>query len=131
MRPGTYDLNLYRGDSYHWQFVCFTSTGNADLTGVTAKAEIRSAPGGAVLATPTCTVTQPNKIDMVLNTPMWTNLKGNGVWDLQLTYSTTTPASVVTIIRGAVVVTPDVTDSAAAVFARGVARVATTAAATD
>lgn len=131
MRPGTYDLKLYHGDTYRYRFTCYSSTGNADLTGVTAKAEIRAASGGAVLATPRCTVTQPNIIDMVIDTPMWATLRG-GVWDLQLTYASTTPPSVVTIIAGTVTVTPDVTDSATMVgFARGVARVQPIATTTD
>lgn len=114
MRPGKYDLKLYRGDTYAWDFVCYTSAGSpADLTGVTAKAEIRDKPGGTVLATPTCTVTQPNTVSVKLTTASWASIThANAAWDLQLTYADP-DISIITIVAGAVTITGDVTDSVA------------------
>lgn len=120
MRPGDYPLDLYRGDSYSWQFKIWTDQAlpptAADLTGVTAKAEVRDTPGGLLLATLTCTITLPNTILVKLPAALWTGLnRKQAAWDLQLTYA---DLSVVTIIAGAVTVTPDVTDSVPITMAR-------------
>jgi hypothetical protein len=112
MRPGTYDMNLYRGDTYAWDFVCYITTGApSDLTGVTAKAEIRDKRGGTLLTALTCAITLPNKITVKLKTVAWTALtKASAVWDLQLTYADS-DASIITIITGNVAITGDVTDT--------------------
>jgi|SRR5262252_5188828 len=114
-RPGVYNLVLYRGDTYAWQFVLYSDNlvppTPADLTGVSAKAEIRNAPGGSLLAALPCVVTQPNTITMKLTTTEWAGLRTPAAyWDLQLTYADA-DSSVVTILAGTVSVTPDVTDS--------------------
>ena len=47
MRPGTYDLDLYRGDSYAWEFHLWddeAKTAATDLTVVTVR---RATPGHA------------------------------------------------------------------------------------
>ena len=115
MRPGNHPLTLYRGDTYVWEFRCYTDTSEsmppADLTGATAKAEIRATPGGTLLTALTCTITLPNIITVKLKTANWTGLNvRSAAWDLQLTY-TDPDASVITIVAGAVTITPDVTDS--------------------
>lgn len=112
MRPGSYPLSLYRGDTYAWMFTLWqdeNQTVAADLTGVTVKSEIRDKPGGTLLTTLVCTVTLPNKILVKVTTAAWTGLvKRSAAWDLQLTYP---GGDVVTILYGAVTVTPDVTES--------------------
>lgn len=115
MRPGDYPLTLYRGDTYVWEFRCYTSTSPspppADLTGATAKAEIRNTPGGTLLTSLNCVITLPNIITVKMKTANWTGLNvRTAAWDLQVTY-TDPDASVVTILAGAVTITPDVTDS--------------------
>lgn len=111
-RPGDYPMTLYRGDTYAWQFRLWkdvSATIPADLTGVVAKAEIREKPGGEIIATMTCTVTQPNIIDVHLPEAAWDPVTYKlGAWDLQLTYP---DSSVVTVLAGVVHITPDVTDS--------------------
>jgi hypothetical protein len=119
MRPGTYGLNLYRGDTYAWKFVLYQDSAlppnPSDLTGVTAKAEIRTAPLGTLLVTLGVTITQPNIVLVKLTTPMWMGLNtSTAAWDLQLTYPDT-DNTVLTIINGPVSITPDVTDTVPAV----------------
>ena len=100
MRPGSMALNLYRGDTYRWQFNVYKDTAltPADLTGVTAKAEIRTTAGGTVLVAMPCVVTQPNKIAMTLN--VWTGVTIRiASWDLELTYP---GGDVITILAGPV-----------------------------
>jgi hypothetical protein len=112
MTPGTLPLSIYHGDTYRWQFTLWQDpdkTIPADLTGVIPKAEIRSAPGGAVLTTIDLTVQMPNIILAILSTAksQLLTVKG-GTWDLQLTYP---DGDVQTVLAGAVTVTMDVTDS--------------------
>lgn len=115
MTPGDYPLMLYRGDTYHWQFTLWADeakTIEADLTGATAKAEIRDEPSGATIIEMVCAITLPNLIDMKLLAAQSKLLMvepQQGVWDLQLTW--TSSGDVATVLRGAVIVEADVTDS--------------------
>jgi len=113
MTPGVYPLSIYRGDSYHWQFTLWADeakTVASDLTGATAKAEIRDTPGGSTIVGMVTAITLPNVIDMkLLHAPSQGLPTTGGVWDLQLTYAAT--GEVGTILAGKVTVTPDVTDS--------------------
>lgn len=118
MRPAVYNLDLYRGDTYAWQFVLYTNssmTTPADLTGVVAKAELRQTSGSTPIASLICDVEQPNKVNVNLTVLAWDTIAwSQGRWDLQLTY----PAGeVITILKGEVTVTPDITDSVLAVVA--------------
>jgi len=110
--PGNYSLTLYRGDSYSWRFVVWTDeakTEEADLTGVTAKAEIRDKSGGLSIMTLECSIELPNVVNVALTADLWVDwLLSKGVWDLQLTYP---GGEVVTVVAGSVSVTADVTDS--------------------
>lgn len=112
MTPGVYNLSIYRGDTYRWQFKLWedaAKTDPADLTGVTVKAEIRDKPGGAVVyATLACTLTMPNIIDVLLDADSSSLLSSRGSWDLQLTY---TNGDVATVLAGTVSVVADVTDT--------------------
>ena len=113
MKPGPYNLDLYRGDTYEWHFVLWRDVGKTvpfDLTGWTPKAEIRDRPGGTVLVTldltVDATVVENNALIMTLDkTQAATGPKG--VWDLQLDDGT----EVATILAGTVKSTADVTDS--------------------
>jgi len=112
MTPGKYALSIYLGDSYRWQFKLWSDaakTAAVDLTGVTAKAEIRDKAGGALLGALTCVVTLPNIIDASI-TASDTAVLRKGVWDLQLTYA---GGDVSTVLAGSVTVTADVTNGAA------------------
>jgi hypothetical protein len=117
MKPGVYDLSLYRGDTYRWTFKLWADPGKTqplDLTGVTVKSEIRDKPGGPPTLL-TCTITAPptsGVIDMVLATAQWVTIPAGGVWDMQLTYA---DGTVRTVVAGKVTVTADVTDSISAV----------------
>jgi hypothetical protein len=116
--PQQMPLDVYRGDSYHWQITLWTDASDMpqrsgpmapfDLSGAVAKAEIRLKPGSPVLALLACTVTQPNTVDIRLSALQSTALSGKAVWDLQLTFP---DSSVKTVVAGPVIVTSDVTDS--------------------
>src|SRR5262245_53087720 len=108
MQPANLPLELYRGDSMRMRFTLFNQQQPVDLTGVIAKAEIRDRPAGNKIIPLTCTITQPNIIDIVLEAIDSEGLPVAGVWDLQLTYSS---GEVKTPLAGQVTVTPDVTDS--------------------
>jgi hypothetical protein len=118
VQPGDYPLTLYRGDTYHWQFTLWTDdakTVPADLTGATAKAEIRDTPGGSTIVATVCVITLPNIVDMQLLAAASATLPPKGVWDLQITY--TSSGSVMTVLAGQVLVTADVTDSTSGLVA--------------
>jgi len=110
--PGTYALTLYRGDSYSWRFRLWNDpekTDPADLTDVTAKAEIRDKPGGLTIMELACSVELPNIVHVDLTADLWLDwVLAKAVWDLQLTWGT---GEVVTVVAGGVTVTADVTDS--------------------
>lgn len=117
MTPGTYPIFVYRGDSYLWTFTLWQDTAGTqpvDLTGVTGKAEIRTAAAGTLITSMVVTVTQPNILNVRLpanNSALLT--KVGGFWDLQLTYTNT---DVQTVVSGSVTVTMDVTNSAASLL---------------
>jgi hypothetical protein len=113
MNPGTYNLNIYRGDTDRRQFKLWTDkarTQPADLTGVTVIATIRDKiSGGSYVLLPSCAITLPNIIDMVTTSLQSTGLPiTGGVWDLQLTYPS---GDVTTVLKGVVLLTQDVTNS--------------------
>jgi hypothetical protein len=112
--PLTYPLSVYRGDTYHWRFLFWDDEGKtqaSDLTGVTAKAEIRNAPGGADITALACVITTPNIVDVSLTAANSKTLPPSGVWDLQLTYPS---GDVHTPVAGGMTLTLDVTDSTTA-----------------
>jgi len=111
MTPGTFALNIYRGDDHHWQFVLWADTAKTtavDLTGYTVKAEIRDRPGGLIVKEPATQITLPNFIDMSFAGVWSRDLPASGRWDLQLTDAT---GAIATSLAGAVKVTGDITDS--------------------
>lgn len=109
MTPGTYPLTLYRGDSYHWQFVLWADAAKtipADLTGVTVRSQFREGFDGAVVYEMPCVVALPNTIDANLPAADCADLPAAAVWDLELTYG---DGTVATILAGQVTVRHDVT----------------------
>jgi hypothetical protein len=111
--PASYDLVIYRGDTYSWDFLLWNDIHNGiptDLTGVVVKSEIRDRPSGNLIIPLTLTVTLPNTINAALSAASSALLPVPlGVWDLQLTYP---DGDVLTVIAGEVYVTADVTGSA-------------------
>jgi len=112
--PGSYDLQLYRGDTGRWQFMLWQDdlkTVPVDLSGASVSAQIRNAPGGSVIVSMSCAVTEPNRVDMVLSAADSAGVSlSRGVWDLQVTYAS---GDVSTVLAGRTCVTADVTQVAA------------------
>jgi hypothetical protein len=111
MIPGTYALNIYRGDDHAWRFVLWADiekTTAVDLTGIVVEAEIRDRPSGPVIIPAHVQVTLPNFVDVWLDHDDTRALPANGRWDLQLT---SLDGKVATILAGAVKVTGDITES--------------------
>jgi hypothetical protein len=108
--PGVYDLSIYRGDNFGFQVVLWEDpdkTTPVDLTGATAKAEIRDNPGGVLSVAFVCTITPPNTVALALDAAAAAMVRA-GVWDLQITRA---DGWISTVLGGAVELTPDVTDS--------------------
>ena len=111
MFPGTYNLRLYRGDSYAWQFRLWADAAHVDpvdLTGVEVEAELRDKPRGTIIVDLGCAVTLPNIIDVTLPAEGWETIPATAAWDLQLTFA---DDRVQTVVMGKVTITDDVTDS--------------------
>ena len=111
MTPGKFDLVMYRGDSYHWQFVLWENsikTIPVDLTGATAAAEIREKSAGTTVIDLVTTITLPNIVDVKMEPALYVGTPAKGVWDLQITFSN---GDVATPIAGVTTITGDVTDS--------------------
>lgn len=110
MIPATYDLALYRGDTGRWQFKLWqdaAKTQPVDLTGVVVLVQIRDkASGGSFMQWVDTGVVPPNIINMTLTPEQSRNLPNKGVWDMELDYPS---GDVVTVLKGAVAVTNDVT----------------------
>ena len=109
MQPAILPLDVYRGDSSKLRLQFWDDGNNpVDLTGVTAKSQIRDRPAGTIIIDLDCVITLPNIVDVTLTAANSQQLPPGGVWDLQLTYAS---GDVRTPIAGPVTVTPDVTDS--------------------
>lgn len=110
------NLDIYQGDTFNLYMRLRSKLSPTrpgpyiDLTNLTPKAEIRpSADSTTVLATFTCTkdnqTTLPGGITLLLSASTTLTL-GSGVWDLQFRDTT---GVVTTYLRGAVLVTKEVT----------------------
>jgi hypothetical protein len=113
--PGSYDLRLYRGDSYAWRFVLWADderTEPVDLAGATAAAQIRPRPDAPEEVDLLCTILEPNTVDVYLTADQWDadpfelEVPPQGAWDLELTFP---GGNVRTVVAGQVLVTKDVT----------------------
>jgi hypothetical protein len=106
--PAWFPLALYRGDSHHWQYVLWgdsAKTQPIDLTDVVVAAQMRDRSDGTTIVQLDCSVRLPNTIDVLLDA-VSSATAPIGQWDLQLTYS---DGRVITVVRGNVSVTGDIT----------------------
>lgn len=109
MKPGTYDLDLYRGDSYAWRFILWqdeAKTIPTDLVDATSSAQIRDKADGAKVVDLNCSIELPNFVDVAITPELYATCPSKGSWDLQITFVN---GDVYTPIRGSVVVTADIT----------------------
>ena len=107
--PFRYDLAIYRGDSYGWQFRLWqdqAKTIPVVLTGASAAAQIRDRPDGTRIVSMDCDITLPNIVAVSLSPASSQRVPDQGVWDLQLTFP---EGQVATAVNGAVSTTLDVT----------------------
>ena len=114
MIPGSYDLEVYRGDTNRWQFKFWEDAGKTiptDLTGSVLKSQIRDAGNGwKPITDMACTVTLPNIVNMTLAAAATLPTKGSRpMWDLQITWSN---GEIQTALKGVVYLQGDVTESA-------------------
>lgn len=106
--PGTFDLDLYQGDTAAYRLTLTRTSADGveapvDLTGATGLAQIRKNVRDAnVLATLEVTFPDPVNGKVLLQLPADESIKaGNGVWDLQVTEA---DGTVKTWLRGAVTI---------------------------
>jgi hypothetical protein len=112
-----YDLALYRGDTAAWRFRFWADEGRTvpyDLDGMTAAAQIRSAPDSHRAVDLRCEIELPNVISVDLDAAESARAP-SGFWDLEVTRPADPLAAgpllplVRTLVTGAVTVHPDVT----------------------
>lgn len=111
--PDTYNLDIYRGDTYVWNFFLWADPDKTipiDLTDVEVKAEIRDRPSGPTIVPLLCTKPGPevNRVRTELTATNSKLVPQRGQWDLQLTY---VDGKVRTFVAGVVRNTLDITDS--------------------
>jgi hypothetical protein len=103
------DLSVYQGDDHSWVVTVRNQDGTpADITGYTARAQIRRAVADSdpiVVAEMASSVASP-VVNLSLTRTQTATMNGRYVWDLQLTSDTGT---VTTILAGNVNVKPEVT----------------------
>jgi hypothetical protein len=125
--PGDFTLGVYRGDTYEWVFQLLAGDGApVDITGWRFKADIRTGPGGELMAglqrmravDPTLDLSsaedilklqgewQQGLVRMRLTADQSRAITSPGVWDLECT---TPDGWVKTVLRGPVELTNDVT----------------------
>ena len=107
------DLLVYQGDDYSATVTVRNADGSpADITGYTAKAQIRRAIADEEpeVAVEIVTAVSSPQILLSIHHTQTSSLSGGYIWDLQLT----TPANAVTtIMRGRVKLTSEVTRAVA------------------
>ncbi len=112
--PGSFDLDIYRGDTGRWSFLLWkdqAKTDPVDLAGAVPRAQVRAGVGGSVLVDLACSITAPNRVDVVLSAVTSATLSPvRGYWDLEITYG---DGNVSTVLAGRACVAADVTRSAA------------------
>jgi hypothetical protein len=108
MMPGIYPLNVYRGDSLAVRFRLWKDHNRdqpTDLTGATARAQIRSSTESTSAIQMGATIVLPNFVDVTLSAAASASLPASAVWDLEITLG----GIVRTVIEGDVIVQSDVT----------------------
>jgi len=107
--PHDVPLYIYRGDSRSWAFRLWVDADRAepfDLAQVTAvAAQIRRSPDDRAAVDLSCSIVLPNYVFCHLSAGQ-SQSTPPGRWDCQLTYP---GGRVLTVIKGAVIVEPDVT----------------------
>ena len=107
--PQDVPLYVYRGDSRSWAFRLWVDADRAepfDLAQVTAvAAQIRRSPDDRASVDLTCAIVLPNYVFAHLSAGQSQNTPP-GRWDMQLSFP---GGRVLTVIKGAVTVEPDVT----------------------
>ena len=111
MASSSGSMNIYQGDDYAATVTVFQGDGTtpADLTGYTARAQIRRQVADqepTVIADLTAAIAGGNIVSLSLNRNITATLAGRYVWDLELIAAAGT---VTTIIGGPVAVTQEVT----------------------
>jgi hypothetical protein len=106
--PVVHDLVLYQGDHFERTFIFEMATVPPtphDFTGHTARAQLRTQPGGTLIAEFTCIVEPPNTVRVIMPSAL-ASFAVDGVWDLQLIdlYGRAR-----TYLAGRVTATPEVT----------------------
>lgn len=111
MRPEPFNLDLYRGDSYIFEFALYTdedATQELVLTGYTVKAEIRDVPAGSVVVDLQPVASLPNIVRVAILPSMYLKIPQSAVWDVQIVAA---DGFVTTVVHGDVLVRGDVTES--------------------
>jgi hypothetical protein len=113
------DLPIYQGDDVNAVITVTDATGApADLTGYTAKAQVRKtvADSDPLVAIEIAATVSGSTVVLTISHAQTETLKGKYVWDCQLVSAA---GMITTIVSGKVPVTPEVTRNAAAAGARG------------
>lgn len=120
MIPGTFDLDLYQGDSHAWEFRLWddeAKTIPTDLTDISPLAQVRMSRGGRLILTMTTTVdvSTPgiSKILGSITAADWAAVEvcspaQTAWWDLQLRH--TIDGTVQTVLQGRAYITADVSE---------------------
>jgi len=89
--PVTINLVLYQGDDFYMDLTVKNSDGsNADLTGQTAQAQIRSSPGATDITATFIATISSNIVHLHLAHAEAAKVVGQGAWDCQLVGVNTT-----------------------------------------
>lgn len=101
--PARADLVVYQGDDIFVHVTVDDTVTPIDLTTYTARAEIRSAPGGTLVAAFTATILDATTVRLHLPHTESAKLTGNAVWDVQITDAagliTTITCGTVTVMK--------------------------------
>jgi hypothetical protein len=82
--PATVNLLLYAGDDFYLTLTVSLLDGNpADLSGATAQAQVRPAPGDPSIVSFTATIAG-NLVTLHMSAANSVTLPTNGVWDAQI-----------------------------------------------
>lgn len=108
--PMPLDISIYQGDTFRMRLGVYESDGTeADLTGMTARAQIRPTPTDLTVLAEFATQINGSDVDLLLSSDVTAGLAAGGAaWDVQLTSAT----DVTTLAFGSVSITPEVTRDA-------------------
>lgn len=114
MLPVNQNLSIYKGDTFVYTFKLRTKTATGqpgayvDLTGCTAKAQIRASQDDATVMAEFATATggTTGSVTLTLSPTQTAALTSNGVWDAQITFA---DGTVKTYLAGTTTVVKEVT----------------------